>query len=140
MEFHTRGIEDYSDEELYTELERRKIDKEIIRLNTLNINKITVKDFVVEIDEPAEGYGPYFVFYIKRGSKKYCIWYDYNQGKPQKWWPVDHYEKLENAAFEFIPKGFSESVENGYEYDNGSVDDGIEYLKKCGFWNIKKIK
>ena len=74
----------YTDEELYAELKRRRVDKEMLEVKQLNINEITVKDFIVEYADwyvgPKEpDFNPKFSFYIKKGKKKYCIYYDFKE-------------------------------------------------------------
>lgn len=141
-------IKDFTDaqlEELYgqisQEMKSRELDKELFEKKALVLNGVSIKDFIVEYQdqytEPGDKhYNPFFSFYIKHGKKKYDVyydWFDYKKDKPLSWWPVE--EDNDNAIYRFIPNGFSEAVENGYEYD-GTVDEAIACLKKHGFASI----
>ena len=133
--------------EVWDELGRRSIERETISIKTLCINGITTKDFVVRYadydcspDDPE--FRPTFSFLIKRGKKEYCIYYDFNQEKPQKWWPTKRQGlrlEDENAAFDFIPSGFCEASENIYEY-SGTTEEAIECLKNRGFTDIQNAQ
>jgi hypothetical protein len=153
------SLNKYTDDELYAELNRRKAKSEAVKAKTLNINGITVKDFVVSYcDEYAspedKEYNPFFSFYIKHKGKEYCIYYDYNEedSKQKKWWPIVQESGYggdidANGAFNFIPKGFAEAMENAYEYvgkrglsGKEKLEAGIKYLKECGFETITNIQ
>ena len=145
--FHTQGLEDFSDEELYAELQSRLFDREIMRVRLLNINNITTKDFVVYIGDMQgakkgeEYYEMGFMFYIKHDKKEYCIDSDYNDEKPKKWWPVEQDDSGNyNGAKDFIPNKLSESCENYYTFNEKiTEEEAIKYLKKCGFTKFEYL-
>ena len=139
----------FTDAELYAELKQRGADQELLKIQQLNINGITTKDFVVEYCDlhsapSAPNYQPWFSFFIKRGKKKYDIYYGYSE--KLKWWPTEIEENLIgeteeiNAAYRFIPEGFSEAMENAYEYSYGTWQEAIECLKQHGFTTITDIQ
>jgi hypothetical protein len=137
----------YTDDQLYAELKRRKANQAMLGIKHLNINGITVKDFIVEYADwdcrPGDKeFRPYFAFFIKHGKKNHCIYYDYSVKK--KWWPTEWEagyggQVIANAAFRFIPKGFAEAMENAYDYQ-GTTEEGIECLKKHGFKTIINVQ
>ena len=143
-----KEIENVADT-LWAELSRRKKNFRTIEHRALNINGITVKDFVVEyFDHYAspgdKDYNPYFSFYLKRGKKKYCIYNDFHDETAPKWWPTKNIAgyggtTMVNAASDFVPDGFSEAMENAYEYQ-GTVEEAIACLKDHGFENIKDVQ
>lgn len=127
---------------------------------TLNINGITVKDFVVMYAPIEEGEDPMFQFFIARDGKLHDIYYDNGTHDFEKdpyfswhsWWPTVNdndepcdptktdMDKVHNAAFGFIPSGFAEAMENCYEYGKGKTDEAIEVLKEHGFETIIECK
>lgn len=151
--------QEYTTEQLQEELRlikdtlaKRAKENEGEEHKKLSINGITVKDFVIywardyskNIDDAQ------FSFFIKYDGKEHDIYYDgktddddesgENNWGYHKWWPVnldvsDSYDA--NSAYEFIPTGFSEAMENSYEY-RGTFDEAIEHLKKHGFTDIRR--
>ena len=77
----------FTDEQLSEELDRRRKQNRENELKNLNINGITSKDFIVKYYDEGE-YGYRYQFYLIHDQKEYCIYYDYNRGQPQKWWPT----------------------------------------------------
>ncbi len=147
------ALRDMSDEDieklatnLYGELEKRNAAKEKKKQLALKINGITVRDFsVVYADyycSPHEPeYKPTFSFYLKRGKKEYCIYNDFCETNPHKWWPAEKQTQYgnrgwANRATEFIPQGFAEACENSYEF-SGTTEEAIARLKEYGFTDIK---
>ena len=138
-------LENFTSEQLYAELSRRTEAEYLSKIKSLNINGITVKDFVVKYADwnyyPDDiEFRPHFSFYLKHKGKEYCIYYDYSPSL--KWWPIkkdelsnDDYGYAGNGAFDFIPSGFAEAVENGYEF-HGTIEEGIERLREYGFPTI----
>lgn len=132
------------DKAVTAEFAARNTTRAFLEKKNLNINGITNKDFQVTYadwntppDHPE--FKPTFSFALKRGKKKYCIYYDFNREKPQKWWPTKKSDwddgEVESAATDFIPDGFSECCENSYEY-SGTTEEAIECLRRHGFDDI----
>lgn len=135
-------------------IEYRNSEKIAKEISELNVNGITAKDFVVIFGPLEEGDDSLFSFYIVHDGKLHDLtedagtWGAKHVFKFHPWWPTvneedesegygfmsqdDGEKRLYNAAFKFIPPGFSERCENCYEYGN-SVKKGIEVLKKHGF-------
>jgi len=157
-EFHDNPYVNWSDEEL-GKAERQIIDllwhrrkiREMDKIRTLNINGITVKDFVVFYAPVEAGSRPYFSFFIARDGKLYDIYYDtcdrylnLSSSPWYPWWPTVDGDgepcspvgkaenEVYNGAYSFIPSGFLEACENCYEYGI-ETDKAIETLKKHGF-------
>jgi len=138
-------------------LQYRNSEKIAKEISELNINGITVKDFVVILGPLNEDEDPLFSFYIVYGGKIYDLieddgkWNAKDVFEFHHWWPTvneenesaglgftsqnDDGKRLYNAAFKFIPPGFSECCENCYEYGS-DFKKGIEVLKKHGFTTI----
>lgn len=129
------------------------------KIRSLNINGITVKDFVVIYAPLHEDGDSCFSFFIVHDGKLYDIYYDTaphdNEHKFSfhPWWPTvdDNDEpcspvgKLEdeevfNAVDSFIPSGFAEACENCYEYGSGKIKEAIAVLEKHGFKTIIKAE
>lgn len=127
-------------------LNHREEVKKAKQISELNINGITVKDFVV-IYAPLheDDIEPIFSFYLVHDGKLHDltedagVWDKKHNFKFHSWWPTvndeDESDQLYNAAFKFIPSGFLERCENCYEYGKG-VKEAIEVLKKHGFETI----
>jgi hypothetical protein len=121
----------YSTDSLYAEINRRQEKENIKNIKSLNINGITVKDFVVRFCQNDDGEYEYS-FYILKGKVEYCIYYGFEN---QDWWP--QYEKNNDASKFFIPSKFSESMENVYQ-TNLIHKEAIKYLRQNGFTKIKQ--
>lgn len=70
-------------------------------------------------DMPLDEYGPYYSFYLN-GDR--CFYYDLDEDERE-------------IAISLIPKGFSEAMENAYEF-SGSMDEAIALLTKVGITDI----
>ena len=126
----------------------------------LNINGITPRDIVVTAQygySYAETNDEWvYSFQINHEGKLYDIYYD-GWAKPASsgemvyydWWPVTTEENFDewgqigdvgdNAAFAFVPNGFSESSENIYEF-RGTHTKAKKRLKECGITDIREEK
>jgi hypothetical protein len=109
-----------SDESLYAEFQRRKLSEEILELRNLDLNGITVKDFVVcygrqeFVDEISYKFAPF----TKNPDGTLEFGY--------------HTDKIESHEWgHFFPKGFSEEEECIYTYA-GALSEALELLKQCG--------
>lgn len=110
----------YSTDSLYAEIDRRAEKENSKKIKSLNINDITVKDFVVRFCQNDDGEYEYS-FYILKDKVEHCIYYDHK----------------DNDVDEFIPNKFSESMENVYQ-TNLMHKEAIKYLKQNGFTKIKQ--
>ena len=128
----------YTTEELQNEINNRnKVDRDT-ELRNFSINGITTKDFAVVHYADDDGWGDSYGFLLKHGKKSYCIYYDYNSEKPQKWWPTHtEFGYVENATESFIPQRFVEQCENLYSFD-GSYAEAVEYLKTFGIIDVSE--
>lgn len=143
------ALQGFSDEQLYEELKRRNVDKELLSYKTLNIDGFTPKDLVCmqgnEYEEECDEYGPYYYFYLKADNKLFDIYYmncvtqdlDENGEEitPSQWPQIKDGDYSTNGAMELVPPEFVESSENQYEYHGKS--DVKEYLKKCGITDFR---
>jgi len=129
-------------------LTARYKDVELDKHKRLNINGITCKNISVNIWS-TNGDSLYYSFYIIHDEKQYDIYYDgvidYDKRTKENnwgyhpWWPIDLEEEYDeysaNGAFQFIPNGFSEAMENAYNF-NGTETQAIKRLKSVGITNI----
>lgn len=137
----------YSSEELINELEKRnayKLQRDSInRIRDLNINGITSKNFIIKYGDLVGIGKTQYSFYLIHNNKEYDIYYDSRDenGKLLDWWPVmvDDNEKSD-IVFDFVPTEFSEDCENLYSFCNKNVKQVLEFLRKCGFKQFKKIE
>lgn len=147
----------FSDDELYAELNRRKVDTDACKNKVLNINGFTAKDIVCmrggKYDEDeGDDYGPYYHFYLRVDEKLFDVYYmncvtdPYRVSDktvdPSRWPESDDGEYNNNACLEFIPNQFAEAMENSYEYHGET--DVKKYLKKHGIldyriWNPELV-
>lgn len=110
----------YSTDSLYAEINRREEKEGSKKIKSLNVNGITVKDFVVRFCQNDDGEYEYS-FYILKGKVEHCIYYDHK----------------DNDVDEFIPNKFIQSMENVYQ-TNLMHKEAIKYLKQNGFTKIKQ--
>ena len=135
---------------IYAELRKRSAIEKSEKQKNLNLNGITPKDFKVHIWP--EGDSLYYSFKIVHEGKDYDIYYDGvadwcgdrskgNHWGYHSWWPIDPEEEDDeyaaNGAWSFIPDGFSEAMENAYNY-NGTKNQAIKKLKSWGITNIEE--
>jgi len=135
---------------IYAELRRRSEVESTEKQKHLNLNGITAKDIKVVIW--SEGDSLYYSFKIVHEGKDYDIYYDgvidwhgertkENHWGYHPWWPIDPEEEDDeyaaNGAFLFIPNGFSEAMENAYNF-KGTKNQAIKKLKSCGITNIEE--
>jgi len=132
------------------EIYKRERKEDSKKQKNRNINGITPKDIVVEI-WTTDGDDLYYSFYILYEGKRYDIYYDGiadydNRSKENNWgyhswWPINPDEENDeyatNGAFLFIPDGFSEAMENAYNF-NGTIKQAIKKLKSCGITNVNE--
>jgi hypothetical protein len=120
--------------QIYTEQCRRRKKAEAKKAKTHSVNGITAKDICVFYSD-YDSNSILFQFYIKHDGKMYDIYYDGCSGRGvfHPWWPV---VDGENGVYEFIPNGFSEAMENCYEY-NGTTKEAIAQLKKHGIKDVR---
>lgn len=112
-------------------------DREVKRIQTLNIKGFTAKDIKViyscEGERDRNGKKEYrFSFYIMKDGKDWDFYYGKSDDGAGDWWPEPEDPIYLSPITEFIPSGFAEACENMYEY-RGSLKEGIRLLKNCGF-------
>jgi hypothetical protein len=139
----------FTPEQLYAELNRREVDKEMVAHKVLNVDGFTAKDVVCmqggKYDDPDDGYGPYYAFYLKVDGKLFDFYYQscitdprYVNGKevePSRWPKGDNDDYGSYAVLELVPPGFAEAMENAYEYHGKG--DIKKHLAKYGITDFR---
>ena len=119
---------DCTDDELYAELELRKISAKEVEYKNWHTKKspkgvkvsdlLVIKNKIYETDKKSF----YGLALKKKWKKKKQI--------------SDDWEEYSDWA-ELLPDDFGEAVENGYEFD-GTDEEAEKILKKCGFEVIQR--
>jgi hypothetical protein len=146
MKKKNRDYKTMTDAELEKELDlidaeyrRRKAVINEARHRNLNIKGFTCKDVAVrygDIHGSGEPDDINFQFYLKKDGKLWDFYYGKSDWAAGDWWPESEEEYSMGPHFEFIPSGFSEAMENCYEF-RGTVKDAIKRLKDNGITDVK---
>jgi hypothetical protein len=107
-------------------------DKEVKRIQNLNVKGFTVKDIKVIyflLHEDSKKYS--FSFFIMKDGVDWDFYYAKSDQRVGNWWPTNEKDDFPSIC-EFIPYDFIQTCENIYQCSDTN-EETINFLKLCGF-------